>query len=123
MNLEEQIGNEAVSEAMRTEIGEGRGERMDEKMECRTGDGLVQYLKGCADPENARLYGNFQERAAFNITQFPKIQGSLLIRMGLVYPIVSKFVEYAGIPTDSASDFCGVAINYHTWAAGYLAYL
>ena len=81
------------------------------------------YINGCLDPENQRVYGTFQERAAFNITQFPKIQGSLLIRMGLVYPIVSKFVEYAGIPTDSASDFCGVAINYHTWAAGYLAYL
>lgn len=81
------------------------------------------YLKGCANPDNARLYGSFQERAALNITQFPKIQGSLLIRMGLVYPIMSYLVEKAGIPKDAASDFYGIAINYHTWLAGYLAYL
>jgi hypothetical protein len=81
------------------------------------------YLKGCVDPDNARLYGTFQERAALNITQFPKIQGSLLIRMGLVYPIMSYLVEKAGLPADAQTDFYGVAINYHTWIAGYLAYL
>lgn len=81
------------------------------------------YLAGCINPENARLYGDFQERAALNITQFPKIQGSLLIRMGLVYPIMSYLVEQAGLPRDAQTDVFGIAINYHTWVAGYLAYL
>ena len=84
---------------------------------------VKDYLKGCVDPDNARLYGTFQERAALNITQFPKIQGSLLIRMGLVYPIMSYLVEKAGLPADAQTDLYGVAINYHTWVAGYLAYL
>ena len=83
----------------------------------------VDYIRGCINPEKARLYGTFQERTALNITQFPKIQGSLLIRMGLVYPIMSYLVEKAGIPKDAHSDLYGLAINYHTWAAGYLAYL
>lgn len=81
------------------------------------------YLSGCVNPENSRLYGNFQERAALNITQFPKIQGSLLIRMGLVYPVMSKLVEYMGVPKECADEIYGVAVNYHTWLAGYLAYL
>src|SRR3989338_7535678 len=82
-----------------------------------------EYFTGCINPDNARLYGTFQERAALNITQFPKIQGSLLIRMGLVYPLMSYLVEKAGLPTDAQTDLLGVAINYHTWVAGYLAYL
>ncbi|MDO8642768.1 MAG: hypothetical protein Q7R76_04255 [Candidatus Woesearchaeota archaeon] len=82
-----------------------------------------EYLRGFVDPANARLYGTFQERAALNITQFPNIQGSLLIRMGLVYPIISHFVERAGIPKDAHTDLYSIAINYHTWVAGYLAYL
>ena len=81
------------------------------------------YIRGCFDKEKSRVYGTLQERAAFNITQFPKVQGSLLNRMGLAYPILSQLVEYAGIPKDASSDFCGMTINYHTWAAGYLAYL
>ena len=81
------------------------------------------YAKKCIDPENARLYGDFDQRAALNITQFPKIQGSLLIRMGLVYPLVSSLVEAMGVPKDCSSDICGASINYHTWIAGYLAYL
>ncbi|MBI4170650.1 MAG: hypothetical protein HY514_03070 [Candidatus Aenigmarchaeota archaeon] len=84
---------------------------------------MKKYLKGCVDPANARLYGTFQERAALNITQFPKIQGSLLIRMGLVYPLMSYLVKEMGVPQDAAYNFHGVAINYHTWLAGYLAYL
>jgi len=84
---------------------------------------VKEFAKGCINPDNARLYGNFQERAALNITQFPKIQGSLLIRMGLVYPIISYLVDRAGLPTDAKTDLFGVAINYHTWVAGYLAYL
>jgi hypothetical protein len=86
-------------------------------------ENIKDYVKGCIHPDNARLYGTFQERAALNITQFPKIQGSLLIRMGLVYPIISYLVDEAGLPTDAKTDFFGVAINYHTWVAGYLAYL
>jgi len=81
------------------------------------------YLAGCINSDNSKLYGTFQERAALNITQFPKIQGSLLIRMGLVYPIASALIEQIGIPTDAQADIMGVGINYHTWAAGYLAYL
>ncbi len=81
------------------------------------------YFAGCINPDNARLYGNFQERASLNITQFPKIQGSLLIRMGLIYPIMSYLVQKAGLPADAKTEFLGVAVNYHTWAAGYLAYL
>ena len=84
---------------------------------------VKNYAKGCIDAENAKLYGTFQQRAALNITQFPKIQGSLLIRMGLVYPIMSYLVSEAGLPVDAQTDLFGVAINYHTWIAGYLAYL
>jgi len=86
-------------------------------------EGVKDYLRGCVDPANARLYGSFQERAALNVTQFPKIQGSLLIRMGMVYPIMSYLVEKAGMPKDCATDLWGMTINYHTWVAGYLAYL
>ncbi len=82
-----------------------------------------QYLKGCLDPNNARLYGTFQERAALNITQFHKIQGSLLIRMGMVYPIISYLVNYAGLPPETKNDLHGIIINYHTWIAGYLSYV
>ncbi len=81
------------------------------------------YLKGCLDPKNERLYGTFQQRAAFNITQFPKIQGSLLIRMGIVYPLMSYLTTKLGVPEDCTTDMHGIAINYHTWVAGYLAYL
>ena len=81
------------------------------------------YLKGCFDPDNARLYGTFQERAALNTTQFHKIQGSLLIRMGIVYPLVSYAVEQAGLPKDCSTEIGGMAVNYHTWVAGYGAYL
>ncbi|MBU1201791.1 MAG: hypothetical protein KJ583_04540 [Nanoarchaeota archaeon] len=80
---------------------------------------IKQYIKGCLDSDNSRLYGTFQQRAALNITQFPKIQGSMLIRMGIVYPIVSYLIQEAGLPTDAASDF---GINYHTWVAGYASY-
>lgn len=86
-------------------------------------DKIKDYIKGCLDPENARLYGTFQERASLNVTQFPKIQGSLLIRMGLVYPIMSYLIEQVGIPKDYATEILGAQINYHTWLAGYLAYL
>ena len=86
-------------------------------------DRTKDYVAGCLDPKNARLYGNFQERAALNITQFPKIQGSLFLRMGLVYPIMSYLVDKTGLPADSKSEFLSIGINYHTWAAGYLAYL
>ena len=86
-------------------------------------EGVKDYLRGCVDPANARLYGSFQERAALNVTQFPKIQGSLLIRMGMVYPLMSYLVEKAGMPKDCATDLWGMTINYHTWVAGYLAYL
>ena len=82
-----------------------------------------EYVRGCLDSTNARLYGTFQERAALNITQFPKIQGSLLIRMGMVYPLMSWAVEKMGVPTDAASEIAGITINYHTWLAGYLAYV
>lgn len=81
------------------------------------------YISGCFNSENARLYGNFQERAALNITQFHKIQGSLLIRMGMVYPLISGLVDYAGLPPESKTEIHGIVINYHTWIAGYLAYL
>ena len=84
---------------------------------------IKTYILGCINPASARLYGTFQERAALNITQFPKIQGSLLIRMGLVYPFVSYVVDQLGIPKDCQSEFHGVAINYHTWIAGYAAYV
>jgi len=80
-------------------------------------------LRKCIDPGNARLYGSFDQRAALNITNFPKIQGSLLIRMGIVYPIISYAVEKIGLPKDASTEFLGIAINYHTWVAGYLAYL
>lgn len=86
-------------------------------------DQIVDYLKGCVNPENARLYGNFQERAALNITQFPKIQGSLLVRMGMVYPLISYLVEEMGVPKDAQTEIGGMVINYHTWIAGYFAYL
>jgi len=82
-----------------------------------------EYIRRCFNPENARLYGNFQERAALNTTQFHKIQGSLLIRMGMIYPLASYAVEALGLPNDSATEIAGMGINYHTWAAGYLAYL
>lgn len=88
-----------------------------------TWQNIRDYLGGCIKPENARLYGTFQERAALNITQFHKIQGSLLIRMGIVYPFASYVVDRLGLPKDCSSDVFGMAINYHTWAAGYLAYL
>ena len=88
-----------------------------------TKSSLINYIKGCFDPHKARLYGNFQERASLNITQFPKIQVSIIIRMGLVYPIVSLFVVKLGLPTNSQTKLFGLAINYHTWVAGYLAYL
>ena len=81
------------------------------------------FFRKCIDPDNARLYGSFDQRAALNITQFPKIQGSLLIRMGIVYPIISYVVEKIGVPKDATTEFFGIAINYHTWVAGYLAYL
>jgi hypothetical protein len=84
---------------------------------------MGQFFRKCLDPDNARLYGSFDQRAALNITQFPKIQGSLLIRMGMVYPLVSYAVEKLGVPKDASTEFLGVAINYHTWLAGYLAYL
>ncbi len=84
---------------------------------------LKNYLKGSINPENARLYGNFQQRLALNITQFPKIQGSMLIRMGLIYPLISELVEQAGLPKDAQMDVFGIIINYHTWLSGYLAYL
>jgi hypothetical protein len=86
-------------------------------------EGVVDYFRGCANPENARLYGNFQERAALNITQFPKIQGSLLIRMGMVYPIMSYLTDKIGISPDASSELLGMEVNYHTWIAGYFAYL
>ena len=81
------------------------------------------FFRKCIDPDNARLYGSFDQRAALNITSFPKIQGSLLIRMGIVYPIISYAVEKIGLPKDASTEFLGIAINYHTWVAGYLAYL
>ena len=81
------------------------------------------FFRKCLDPDNARLYGTFDQRAALNITQFPKIQGSLLIRMGIIYPIVSYAVEKIGVSKDASTEFLGIAINYHTWLAGYLAYL
>ena len=81
------------------------------------------FFRKCIDPDNARLYGSFDQRAALNITNFPKIQGSLLIRMGIVYPIISYAVEKIGLPKDASTEFLGIAINYHTWVAGYLAYL
>ncbi|MFA5930429.1 MAG: hypothetical protein WC861_06115 [Candidatus Micrarchaeia archaeon] len=86
---------------------------------------MSQFFRKCLDPDNARLYGSFDQRAALNITQFPKIQGSLLIRMGMVYPIISYLLEKAGVPKDASTEFfgIGVVINYHTWLAGYLAYL
>ncbi len=84
---------------------------------------ITEYWNGCINPKNAYLYGTFQERAALNITQFPKIQGSLLIRMGLIYPVASQFIEYTGIPKDAHNEILGMTINYHTWTAGYLAYL
>lgn len=62
-------------------------------------------------------------KPTLNITQFPKIQGSLLIRMGLVYPLMSYLVEKAGLPKDAQTEFADIAINYHTWVAGYCAYL
>ena len=86
-------------------------------------DKVKGYLEGCINPDNAKLYGNFQERAALNITQFPKIQGSLLIRMGIVYPLMSYITEQIGVPKDCSTDIFGMTINYHTWIAGYLAYL
>ena len=89
----------------------------------KSSNSIGEYLKGCVDPKNARLYGNFQERAALNLTQFPKIQGSLLIRMGMVYPLMSYLTEKMGIPQDASTDFLGMTLNYHTWIAGYLAYL
>jgi hypothetical protein len=97
--------------------------RDENSQKCSLKTKVKRYLKGCINPDNARLYGNFQERLALNITQFPKIQGSLLIRMGLVYPIASYLVEKAGIPKDLHSDIFGMTLNYHTWVAGYLAYL
>ncbi len=84
---------------------------------------LKEYLDGCVNPHNAKLYGTFQERAALNITEFPKIQGSLLIRMGFVYPLTSYLVEKIGIPKDLHSELGPIVINYHTYLAGYLAYL
>lgn len=86
-------------------------------------ENMDDYIRGCVDPDNARLYGTFQQRAALNITQFPKIQGSMLIRMGFVYPIVSYLVEKTGLPADASQEIFGVTINFHTWIAGYLAYL
>ncbi|MCB9358739.1 hypothetical protein H6503_02315 [Candidatus Woesearchaeota archaeon] len=83
---------------------------------------VKEYMKGCINSENARLYGTFQQRAALNITQFPKIQGSIFIRMGLVYPIVSSLVSNV-IPQDAQTEILGMGINYHTWVAGYLSYL
>jgi hypothetical protein len=84
---------------------------------------IISYLKGCLNPENGRLYGNFQQRAALNITQFPKIQFSIIIRMGFIYPIISSLITQMGLSADKKIILLGVIINYHTWVAGYLAYL
>lgn len=84
---------------------------------------VKEYVAGCLDSDNARLYGTFRERAALNITQFPKIQASLLIRMGLIYPLASYLIDKAGLPPDAKAEILGATINYHTWAAGYLAYV
>jgi hypothetical protein len=81
------------------------------------------FFSKCLDPDNARLYGSFDQRTSLNITQFPKIQGSLLIRMGIVYPMMSYLVEKIGIPKEATTELVGVAINWHTYVAGYLAYL
>jgi len=43
--------------------------------------------------------------------------------MGMIYPLASYAVEALGLPKDSATEIAGMGINYHTWAAGYLAYL
>ena len=83
----------------------------------------LAYLKNCINPDNSRLYGNFQQRLALNITQFPKIQGSLLIRMGIIYPLISEAIEKIGIPKDASTEIFNMGINYHTWPAGYGAYL
>jgi len=87
------------------------------------GSRVMDYVKGFFRSDNARLYGDFQQRTALNVTQFPKIQGSLLIRMGLVYPIMSTLAEKAGLPKDYTVGLLGADINLHTWAAGYMAYL
>ena len=68
-------------------------------------------------------YGTFQERTSFNTTKFPAIQLSMIVRMGLMYPIMSAIVEKMGLPKDSAMDYHGFGINFHTWTAGYFAYL
>jgi hypothetical protein len=95
-----------------------------EKIAERTGwERTKDYLRGCVDSDNARLYGTFQERAALNTTQFLKIQGSMLVRMGIVYKLAEQVADAVGIPRDAATDLCGIVINYHTWAAGYLAYV
>ena len=43
----------------------------------------------------------------------------------MVYPILSYLLEKIGVPKDASTEFFGVGIviNYHTWLAGYLAYL
>ena len=93
--------------------------KLEQTQENKSGlEKVKDYVKGCFDPSKARLYGNFQERAALNITQFHKIQGSLLIRMGVVYPILSNLVDQMGIPDDRY-----LGIKMHTYVAGFLAYL
>ena len=84
---------------------------------------FVDYIKGCFKRNNGRLYGNFQQRAALNITEFPKIQFSIVIRMGLIYPIISSLISNYGLAETNTLDLFGIEINYHTWVAGYLAYL
>jgi hypothetical protein len=114
MGIENHLGEEPAKEGN------------DDEQQYKVNDkrkNLVNYIKGCFDSKNARLYGTFQERAALNITNFPKIQGSLLIRMGLVYPIVSALVEQMGVPKDAQTHVLGLAVNYHTWVAGYLSYV
>jgi hypothetical protein len=67
------------------------------------------FFRKCIDSDNARLYGSFDQRAALNITQFLKIQLSMFIRMGAVYPITSYLVEKIGIPAirGACSHFAG----------------
>ena len=36
---------------------------------------IKEYWNGCIDPKNTQLYGTFQQRAALNITQFPRFRG------------------------------------------------
>jgi len=56
-------------------------------------------------------------------TQVHKIQGSKTNKIGTVHPVVSQVMQELGLPTDAATDFMGVGINYRTWAASYTSYL